>query len=73
MGAVREKTKQLLELLGDNERIREERDKARKLRDKFVGIGATGAYSGISGPLGGMSGGGSRFGALVAAGGSRVG
>jgi hypothetical protein len=36
--AVREKAKQLVELLNDTPRIREERDKARKLRDKYVGI-----------------------------------
>ena len=50
---VREKAKQLIEMLGDNERIRDERDKARRLRDKFVGIGVTGGMSGISGGLGG--------------------
>ena len=41
--AVRQKAKQLVELLGDNDRIREERQKARKLRNKFVGISNTGA------------------------------
>mmetsp|Transcript_2406 Transcript_2406/g.3483 ORF Transcript_2406/g.3483 Transcript_2406/m.3483 type:complete len:631 (-) Transcript_2406:150-2042(-) len=35
---VREKSKQLIELLQSNEYIREEREKARKLRDKYVGI-----------------------------------
>ena len=39
---VREKSKQLLELLASNEMIRSERDKARKLRDKFVGISNSG-------------------------------
>jgi hypothetical protein len=58
---VREKAKQLIELLGDNERIRDERDKARRLRDKFVGIGATGGSTGISAGLGGV-GGGARYG-----------
>jgi epsin len=37
---VREKSKQLVELLSDNDRIREEREKARALRDKFSGRGA---------------------------------
>lgn len=70
--AVREKAKALIELLGDNERIRDERDKARRLRDKFVGIGATGGTTGISGGLGGAGGGGggggSRYGTSVAKG-----
>jgi epsin len=43
---VREKSKQLVEILGDDERIREERQKARKLREKF------------GGNMGGVSGGG---------------
>ena len=43
---VREKSKQLVEMLGDDERIREERIKAKKLREKF------------GGNIGGMSGGG---------------
>ena len=34
---VREKSKQLVEMLGDDERIREERMKARQLREKFAG------------------------------------
>ena len=45
---VREKSKQLIELLQSNEMIREERDKARSLRNKFVGIsnnGGGGSYS----------------------------
>jgi epsin len=43
---VREKSKQIVEILGDDERIREERIKAKKLREKF------------GGSLGGVSGGG---------------
>jgi len=35
---VREKSKQIVELLGSNEQIRTEREKARQLRNKFVGI-----------------------------------
>lgn len=50
--AVREKSKQLIDLLKDNELIREEREKARKLRDKYVGLGSGGGFSG-----GGYSGG----------------
>lgn len=44
--AVREKSKQLIDLLKDNELIREEREKARKLRDKYVGLGSGGGFSG---------------------------
>eukprot|EP00339_Tiarina_fusa_P022020 CAMPEP_0117037444 /NCGR_PEP_ID=MMETSP0472-20121206/26431_1 /TAXON_ID=693140 ORGANISM="Tiarina fusus, Strain LIS" /NCGR_SAMPLE_ID=MMETSP0472 /ASSEMBLY_ACC=CAM_ASM_000603 /LENGTH=620 /DNA_ID=CAMNT_0004747433 /DNA_START=69 /DNA_END=1927 /DNA_ORIENTATION=- len=40
---VREKSKQILEILGDDERIREERQKARKLREKFNGSQSTAA------------------------------
>ena len=43
---VREKSKQIVEILSDDERVREERQKARKLREKF------------GGNLGGVSGGG---------------
>ncbi|CAM9573133.1 unnamed protein product [Chrysoparadoxa australica] len=44
---VREKSKQLLDLLKSNDRIREEREKARALRDKFVGISNRGGGSGM--------------------------
>jgi epsin len=69
---VREKTKQLTELLGDNDRIREERQKAKKLREKFQGKSAAasgggggGGYSGgdgwsSSGGGGGWDGGGGK-------------
>jgi ENTH domain len=48
---VREKSKQLIEILGDDERIREERQKARKLREKFGGnqgggVSSANKYSG---------------------------
>jgi epsin len=46
---VREKSKQIVEILSDDERVREERQKARKLREKF------------GGNLGGVSGGGSKY------------
>ena len=50
---VREKSKQILEILGDDERIREERQKARKLREKFGGsLGGTGG-GGSSNPYSG--------------------
>jgi hypothetical protein len=52
---VREKTKQILDLLNDNDRIRDEREKSRKLRDKYTGVGSGGG-GGFSG--GGFSGGG---------------
>ena len=58
---VREKAKQVVELLGDNGLIRSEREKARALRNKFVGIsndggGYGGSYGGSSGSYGGSSG-----------------
>jgi len=53
---VREKSKQILEMLSDDERVREERQKARKLREKFgnfnkgsSGIGGGGSAGGIGG------------------------
>ncbi len=54
---VREKAKQITDMLGDDERIREERMKARQLREKFAGRSMTNSNSGISG--GGGGGGGS--------------
>ena len=53
---VREKSKQLVEILSDNDRVREERQKARKLREKFGG--RAGAASSSGGGGGGYSGGG---------------
>lgn len=60
---VREKSKQVVDLLGNNELIRSEREKARALRNKFVGIdsrnvqggGGYGGYSGSGGGGGGSS------------------
>ena len=49
---VREKSKQLVEVLGDDERIREERQKARKMREKF-GTSSGGSMAGVSGGGGG--------------------
>ncbi len=49
---VREKSKQIMEILGDDERIREERQKARKLRQKF-GTGGAAASSGAGGQVAG--------------------
>ena len=46
---VREKAKQIVELLGDDERIREERNKAKALREKFGGTGDLGGISGGGG------------------------
>ena len=52
---VREKTKQLLDVLSDDERIREERQKARKLREKFGGSsGGVGGGGGGGGGAGGQ-------------------
>lgn len=55
---VREKSKQLVEILGDDERIREERQKARKMREKF-GTTSGGSMASVSGGGGGGGGGGS--------------
>lgn len=46
---VREKSKQVVEILQDDERIREERQKARTLREKFAGRGAVASSSGGGG------------------------
>lgn len=46
---VREKSKQLVEMLGDDERIREERMKARQLREKFAGRPTATSSSGAAG------------------------
>jgi len=54
---VREKSKQVLEMLSDDDRIREERAKARKLREKFGNFN-----KGSSGIGGGGSGGGNSSG-----------
>jgi epsin len=51
---VREKSKQIMEILGDDERIREERQKAKKLREKLGGN--------KSAPTGGGGGGGANAG-----------
>jgi epsin len=50
---VREKSKQLVEMLNDNERIREERQKAKKLREKFQGRSAAASGGGGEGYSGG--------------------
>ena len=42
---VREKSKQVVEMLQDDDRIREERQKARKLREKFAGRSQTASSS----------------------------
>lgn len=46
---VREKAKQLVEILGDDDRIREERMKARQLREKFAGRGGSATNAGGGG------------------------
>ena len=50
---VREKSKQIAEIMGDDERIREERQKAKKLRERFGAAGST-ASSGGGGGGGGQ-------------------
>lgn len=51
---VREKGKQIVEILGDDERIREERQKAKQLRDRF----GNGKMGGVGGGGGGQQYGG---------------
>ena len=46
---VREKSKQILEMISDDERVREERQKARKLREKFGQANATASSGGGGG------------------------
>ncbi|GKY91144.1 hypothetical protein MPSEU_000087200 [Mayamaea pseudoterrestris] len=55
---VREKSKQLIEILSDDERVREERQKAKKLREKFGSKlgGVSGGAGASSGGYGGSSG-----------------
>lgn len=57
---VREKAKQVVELLQDDERIREERMKAKQLREKFGG-NLGGVSNGGGGSMGGFGGGGSGY------------
>jgi epsin len=56
---VREKAKNVIDLLGDNQRVREEREKARQLREKFAGAGVVGASPNYGGHGGGGSSGSS--------------
>ena len=50
VNVVRDKAKQLVDMLNDNDMIRTEREKAGRLRNKYVGIG-----SGLGGGMGGGS------------------
>ncbi|ORX93972.1 hypothetical protein BCR34DRAFT_580242 [Clohesyomyces aquaticus] len=62
---VRNRAKELAELLSDVDKIRTERKKARANRNKFGGVEGglgTGGFSGGSGGFSGGSGGGSRYG-----------
>ena len=38
---IRQKSKELVELIQDDERLREERRKARKNKDKYIGLAGT--------------------------------
>lgn len=67
---VREKSKQLIDLLASNETIRQEREKSKKLRNKFTGVGSDGYGGGGGGgsyggsgsyDSGGGGGGGGRY------------
>lgn len=53
---VREKAKQVVELVGDDERVREERAKAKQLREKFGNIGGISNAGNMTGIGGGGSG-----------------
>ena len=55
---VREKAKQLAELVGDDERVREERVKAKQLREKFGGKLGTASNTRTMGGIGGGGGSG---------------
>lgn len=48
---VREKAKQIVELLSDEERLKEEREKAQKIRERMAGVtgGVHYGYSGSGG------------------------
>merc|ERR1712032_362659 len=54
---VREKSKQLMEILREDSNIRDERKKARALREKFSGRNSTASSSQTSGGGGGGDGG----------------
>lgn len=54
---VRNRAKELVELLSDVEKIRAERRKAKANRNKYVGVGNDGRFGGMS-----FSSGGSRYG-----------
>jgi len=61
---VREKAKQVVELVADDERIREERTKAKLLREKFggsIGGASNAAAGGGGGSMAGIGGGGSAY------------
>eukprot|EP00979_Chaetoceros_neogracilis_P002747 scaffold451_cov198-Chaetoceros_neogracile.AAC.4 len=61
---VREKAKQIVEFVADDERVREERTKAKQLREKFGGnIGgvSNGGGGGGGGGMAGIGGGGSAY------------
>lgn len=60
---VRQKVKEMVEFVQDDDRLREERKKAKKNKDKYIGVssdsmGGSGGGSGGSGGGGGGSGGG---------------
>lgn len=48
---VRTKVKEILELLTDDERLRDERKKSRKLKDKYVGVSGGGMGECCNAPL----------------------
>ncbi|KAH8279005.1 hypothetical protein KR018_012271, partial [Drosophila ironensis] len=61
---VRHKVRELIDFIQDDDRLREERKKAKKNKDKYIGMSSdamgmrSGGYSGYSGGGGGGSGGG---------------
>lgn len=46
---VREKSKQIVELLSNDEHLEEEREKAKKIRDRMAGVTGGMNYGGYSG------------------------
>ncbi|KAK9465128.1 hypothetical protein V1512DRAFT_266746 [Lipomyces arxii] len=59
---VRNRSKELVALLGDDDKIRDERKKARAAKDKFVGVSSDGGFGGSGKKYGGFGSDSSEFG-----------
>ena len=53
--SVRQKTKDMLEFIQDDDRLRDERKKAKKNKDKYIGMSAEHSTLGGGGGMGGYS------------------